>query len=48
MDIKSGTDLVFIARSSAGSAPFPALQASVRGLLKRAGLVDIENEKISP
>jgi ribonuclease P protein component len=47
MNIKCGTDLVFVARSSAGSANFPALQGSVRDLLKRAGLVDIENEKIS-
>ena len=46
--IKPGADLVIIARSSAGAAPFATLEMSVKGLFKRAGLIDTENEKISP
>ena len=42
------TDIVFIARLPAKTAAFSALEMSVRGLLKRAGLITAENEKNSP
>jgi ribonuclease P protein component len=48
MAIKPGADLVFIARTSASTTSFMTLESSVRGLLKRAGLFDIEHEKSSP
>jgi ribonuclease P protein component len=45
MAIRPGVDLVIIARSSTGLASFDTLETSVRGLFKRAGLVETENEK---
>ena len=48
INLKPGTDLVLIARSSTAKAPFAALEISVKGLLKRAGLVVAENEESSP
>lgn len=44
-ETKPGADVIFIARQPAQAAPFAALETSVRGLLKRAGLIDAENEK---
>ena len=41
-------DMVFIARLPAKTAAFSALETSVRGLLKRSGLITAENEKNSP
>ncbi len=38
-DMKPGSDMVFIARPPAKEAPFSILETSVRGLLKRAGLI---------
>ena len=46
--VKPVTDLVFIARSSSAKAPFATLEISVKGLLKRAGLVVTENEESCP
>ena len=48
IDVKPGSDLVFIARSSSAKAPFAALEISVKRLLKRAGLVDAKNEESCP
>ncbi len=48
MDISPGADIVIIARPPARQAPFSDLTASVRGLLKRSGLIKVENEKNSP
>ena len=47
ISLKPGVDLVFIARSSAGQAPFVTLENSVKSLLKRSGLVVAENEETS-
>jgi ribonuclease P protein component len=47
ISLKPGTDLVFIARSSAAKAQFADLKISVKGLLRRAGLVVAEDEKTS-
>ena len=48
LEIKPGADVVFIARPPAKEAPFTTLETSVRGLLKRSGLSDTENEKTGP
>ena len=42
--VKSGWDIIFIARGQAGSADYHQLEASVRGLLRRAGLLAIVSE----
>jgi ribonuclease P protein component len=44
-DLRPGMDIVFIARPPSKTAPFTVMETSVRGLLKRAGLIDAENEK---
>ncbi|MDA0988784.1 MAG: ribonuclease P protein component [Chloroflexi bacterium] len=42
--VKSGWDMVFIARGKAGSADYHQLKASVRGLLRRADLLETVSE----
>ena len=46
--LKSGWDIVFIARSSAARASYASLRESVRGLLSRAGLLVGEYEGVCP
>jgi ribonuclease P protein component len=45
ISLRSGIDLVIIARSSAAKAQFAELKISVKSLLKRAGLVVAEDEE---
>jgi ribonuclease P protein component len=47
ISLRSGIDLVIIARSSAAQAQFAELKISVKGLLKRAGIVVAEDEETS-
>ena len=42
--VKSGWDIILIARGQAGSADYHQLETSVRGLLRRAGLLSIVSE----
>ncbi|MBI4282798.1 MAG: ribonuclease P protein component [Chloroflexi bacterium] len=42
--VKSGWDIIFIARGQAGSADYHQLEASVSGLLRRAGLLAVVSE----
>ena len=42
--VKSGWDIIFIARGRARSANYHQLMASVRGLLRRAGLLAVVSE----
>jgi ribonuclease P protein component len=46
--LKSGWDIVFIARSSAARASYASLRKSIRGLLSRAGLLVGEYEGVGP
>jgi len=42
--VKDGWDLIFIARGKSRSASYHHLQASLRGLLRRANLLDVVSE----
>ena len=42
--VKSEWDMIFIARGKAASANYHQLRASVRGLLRRAGLLAVSSE----
>ena len=42
--VKSGCDMIFIARGKARSADYHQLKASVRGLLRRADLLAVVSE----
>ena len=44
MPLKSGWDIVFIARAAAATAGFSSLKNSVEGLLSRAGLLATDEE----
>lgn len=46
MPLKSGWDIVFIARSGAASADYASLKQSVEGLLSRAGLLEPTKEMV--
>jgi RNase P protein component len=44
-EVVPGWDLVLIARRSLLQAPYPELQAAVSSLLKKAGLLSVEDER---